>query len=90
MKLFYCYLIIINIITFISYGVDKLKAKMKSRRIKEATLLSMSIFGGAFLGFFAMILFNHKVKVNRFIIVNLVSIAIYIFIIYYFGEYVWN
>lgn len=90
MKLFYWYLIIINIITFLSYGLDKLKAKMKRHRIKETTLLSMSIFGGAFMGFLAMIIFNHKTKVNRFIIVNLVSILIYIFIIYYFGEYVWN
>lgn len=90
MKLFYWYLIIINIITFLSYGLDKLKAKIKCHRIKETTLLSMSIFGGAFMGFLAMIIFNHKTKVNRFIIVNLVSILIYIFIIYYFGEYVWN
>lgn len=90
MKLFYWYLIIINVITFFSYGFDKLKAKMKYHRIKETTLLSMSIFGGAFMGFLAMILFNHKTKVNRFIIVNLVSILIYIFIIYYFGEYVWS
>lgn len=90
MKLFYLYLTIINIITFFAYAIDKLKAKMKSRRIKEVTLLSMSIIGGAFLGFVSMIIFNHKVKVNRFIVVNLISIFIYIFIIYYFGEYVWN
>ena len=37
--LFY-YLIVINVVTFTVYGIDKLKAKQGSWRISEATLLT--------------------------------------------------
>lgn len=40
------YLAIINIITFIVYGIDKLKAKKGEWRIQEATLLLLAIIGG--------------------------------------------
>lgn len=90
MKYFIGYLIIISIITFIIYGFDKLMAKMKKSRIRETTLLTLSIIGGAFGGFLAMLLFSHKTRVNRFIIVNLFMIVLYIFLVYYFKEFVWN
>ena len=90
MKYFIGYLIIISIITFIVYGFDKLMAKMNKSRIRETTLLTLSIIGGSFGGFLAMLLFNHKTKVNRFIIVNLLMIVLYIFLVYYFKEFVWN
>lgn len=90
MKYFIGYLIIISIITFIVYGFDKLMAKMNKSRIRETTLLTLSIIGGSFGGFLAMLIFNHKTKVNRFIIVNLLMIVLYIFLVYYFKEFVWN
>ena len=45
----YCfyYLVLINVITFIAYGIDKLKAKKGKWRIPEATLLLLAIVGGA-------------------------------------------
>ena len=45
----YClyYLLFINIITFMMYGIDKLKAKKGKWRISEATLLMMAIVGGS-------------------------------------------
>ena len=33
------YLMVINIVTFLVYGIDKIKAKQGSWRISEATLL---------------------------------------------------
>ena len=65
------YLIVISIITFIIYSYDKLMAKLRKRRVREVTLLTLSILGGAFGGFLAMLVFNHKTRVNRFIIINL-------------------
>ena len=45
----YCfyYLVLINVITFIAYGIDKLKAKKGKWRIPEATLLLLAIVGGS-------------------------------------------
>ena len=41
------YLIIINFVTFIVYGIDKVKAKQGSWRISEATLLILAVIGGS-------------------------------------------
>jgi uncharacterized membrane protein YsdA (DUF1294 family) len=90
MRIYINYLILINLIAFFVYAYDKLMAKMKKSRVRETTLLSLSIFGGALGGFISMILFNHKTKVKRFIIINILMILLYVGIYYYFGEYVWN
>ena len=37
----------INVITFMVYGIDKLKAKKGKWRIPEATLLLLAIVGGS-------------------------------------------
>ena len=41
------YLASINAITFIVYGIDKLKAKKGKWRIPESTLLLLAIVGGS-------------------------------------------
>ena len=38
------FLIVINVVTFLVYGIDKWKAKQGSWRISEATLLIYLIF----------------------------------------------
>ena len=40
-------LLAINVITFILYGIDKLKAKKGKWRIPEATLLLLAVMGGS-------------------------------------------
>lgn len=40
------YLLAINAVTFILYGIDKYKAKKNQWRISEATLLTMAAIGG--------------------------------------------
>lgn len=47
MKHILYYLVLINVITFLIYGIDKLKAKKGKWRIPEATLLLLSILGGS-------------------------------------------
>ena len=73
------YLVLLSIITFIAYGVDKSKAKQGKYRTKEKTLLLLSFFGGAFGGFPAMLIFRHKTKGEHwyFTAVNLLGIAIH-------------
>ena len=73
------YLILLSLITFILYGVDKRKAINGSWRIKEATLLLSSFLGGAFGGYPAMLIFRHKTKGEHwyFTFVNIVGIIIH-------------
>ena len=54
------YLVIINVITFIVYGLDKWKAKKAKWRIRESTLLGMAAVGGSIGALFAMKILRHK------------------------------
>ncbi len=68
MKILEVYLIIINIFTFLLYGVDKWKAKRNAWRISEKTLLLMTFAGGSFGAFCGMFFFRHKTKHLKFLI----------------------
>ena len=74
------YLVLLSLITFIAYGVDKKKAIKGKYRTKEKTLLSLSFFGGAFGGYPAMLVFRHKTKGEHwyFTAVNWLGLAIHI------------
>ncbi len=61
-----CYLLIINIITFILYGIDKFNAVRGIWRIREIVLLTFSFMGGSLGGFLAMKIFRHKTKNRKF------------------------
>ena len=67
-KLLILYLILINLLGFVLYGVDKAKSKGKSRRIPERTLLWVARLGGGLGCWLGMMLFRHKTKHTRFMI----------------------
>ena len=60
------YLIIINILTFFVYGIDKWKAKHSSYRISEATLLILAIIGGSIGALLGMRVWHHKTMHKKF------------------------
>ena len=74
------YLVLLSLITFIAYGVDKKKAIKGKYRTKEKTLLSLSFLGGAFGGYPAMLIFRHKTKGEHwyFTAVNWLGLALHI------------
>ena len=74
------WLVLLSIIAFIAYGVDKSKARKGKWRTKEKTLLLLSFLGGAFGGFPAMLIFRHKTKGEHwyFTVVNILGLAIHI------------
>ena len=74
------YLVLLSIITFIAYGVDKKKAIKGKYRTKEKTLLLLSFLGGAFGGYPAMLVFRHKTKGEHwyFTAVNLLGLVVHI------------
>lgn len=61
----YKYITVINIITFIIYGIDKYQAIKQKERISEFSLLLLSSISsyGAALG---MAIFHHKTKKIKF------------------------
>jgi uncharacterized membrane protein YsdA (DUF1294 family) len=64
--IFPLYLIAINVITFVVYGIDKIKAKEHWWRISEATLLLLAAFGGSLGAWAGMYVFHHKTKHKKF------------------------
>ncbi len=62
------YIIIITLLTFTCFGVDKYKARNHKWRIKEATLIGMCVLGGSLGGLAGMYIFHHKTKKPLFFI----------------------
>ena len=60
------YLIAINIVTFLVYGIDKWKAKQGSWRISEATLLILAVIGGSIGALRGMKVWRHKTQHKKF------------------------
>ncbi len=56
------YLIVINLVTFIVFGVDKSKARKHGWRIPEKTLFLLSIIGGSVGAIIGMHTFRHKTR----------------------------
>ena len=61
-----CFLLAINIATFLLYGIDKYKAKKSKWRISEATLLTMAAIGGSIGAWAGMRLWHHKTMHKKF------------------------
>lgn len=58
--------ILVNLLTFVLYGVDKLRAKQANRRIPERTLLLLPYLGGSVGALLGMWIFRHKTKHLKF------------------------
>lgn len=75
------YLVGINIITFMIYGIDKYNAIHKKYRVSEYSLFSLSFFGGAIGAILGMRCFHHKTRKLLFWIVNILSLIGWIYIL---------
>lgn len=62
------YALLVNILAYAMYALDKKYAKRRQWRIPEATLLSIVLFGGSIGAFLAMKLLRHKTKHKKFTI----------------------
>jgi uncharacterized membrane protein YsdA (DUF1294 family) len=60
------YLIAVNTLTFVAYGIDKWKAKQGSWRISEATLLTLAVIGGSIGALLGMKIWHHKTMHKKF------------------------
>ena len=59
------YLIVINVVSFLVYGIDKWKAKQGSWRISEATLLILAVIGGSIGAMLGMKVWHHKTDAQK-------------------------
>ena len=75
------YLIIMNTITFITYGMDKYKSIKHKYRISEATLIILASLGGPLGAFFGMITFHHKTRKKKFVILIPLLLILWIWIL---------
>ena len=62
------YLVIINIIGFLSMWIDKVKAKKGSWRISEKNLFIVAMLGGSIGSMLGMKTVRHKTKHKKFVI----------------------
>ena len=81
------YLVIINIVTFLVYGIDKWKARKTMWRIREASLLMLAVLGGSIGAWLGMKVWHHKTQHKKFrygipaiIIIQLVIIGFFLYL----------
>lgn len=60
------YLVLVNAVTFLVYGIDKLKAKKGKWRIPESTLLLLAAIGGSLGAWLGMKVWHHKTMHKKF------------------------
>ncbi len=77
-------LIVINVISFVTYGIDKYRAIHKKWRIKESILLGLAFVGGPLGAFLGMEIFRHKTKHHKFMICIPLSLIVWCAGIVYF------
>jgi uncharacterized membrane protein YsdA (DUF1294 family) len=78
-------LIIINVVVLAVFGIDKLQSKRGGGRISELKLLLIAFFGpfGAYAG---MLLFRHKTRKVKFLLVPFFLVT-QVFLLFYFHVY---
>lgn len=77
------YLLGINTVTFVLFGIDKLKSQKGWWRIPEKTLLMLAVIGGSMGALCGMRLFHHKTKHKKFYLGVPILLAIQIALICY-------
>lgn len=79
-------LLLVNVVTFLIYGIDKYKAKKGKWRISEATLLLMAVFGGSIGAWLGMKAFHHKTMHKKFYIgvptIVILQLALAVWLVY--------
>ena len=78
------YLVVINVVTFFTYGLDKWKDKRSRWRIREAALLTLAVLGGSIGAWLGMKVWHHKTQHKKFKVGIPIIIIVQAIIIWYF------
>lgn len=77
MRILMYYLIAINVITWIIYGLDKWKARKGKQRIPERTLLLLTAAGGSVGAIAGILMFRHKTRKAKFVVAVPVMLVVH-------------
>ena len=78
------YLVVINVVAFAIYGLDKKRAIHDEWRIPEATLLALAAVGGSVGALFGMQTFHHKTRKPKFKYGVPAMLLVHLGLFYYF------
>lgn len=90
MKILIIYIIVINIVSFITMFIDKRLAIAHKRRVSEKTLFTLAFLLGSFGIYASMFTFRHKTKHKSFLVGIPLIFLVNIATIYYFIVFVIN
>ena len=77
------YLAVVNILTIIVFGVDKMNAKSNRQRVRIVTLLGLAFIGGSVGALIGMYGFHHKTKKAYFTVGVPLILLIQIVVLFY-------
>lgn len=81
-------ILVLNVVAFCLYGIDKAKAARGRWRIPETTLFVIAIIGGAVGALMAMSLFHHKTQKKAFrYVIPVVAILHVLLVAYLVAEW---
>ena len=75
---------VMNVLAFIMYKIDKVKAMNNNYRIPESVLLFFGFFGGSLGALLSMQIFRHKTKHFYFYIINGLGLIAQLVLLYFF------
>lgn len=80
------YLIIVNVLGLVLFGIDKWKAQHAQWRISEPTLLTVAAIGGSIGSWIGMKMWHHKTQHKKFKygipLIMMVQFALLLFALY--------
>lgn len=82
-KIIGCYIVVINIISFLIYGADKRRARLNRWRISEVTLLGLAVIGGSAGALLGMYTFHHKTRKMKFVIMVPLILVVQLILVYF-------
>jgi uncharacterized membrane protein YsdA (DUF1294 family) len=82
-QLYWIWLAVASVITFLLYGFDKARSKNGGWRVPEIVLHGLALVGGFPGGWAGRSVFRHKTKKGIFVFVLVVSTAIHLGLAYW-------
>lgn len=86
----YYYLLAVNILAFVLFGIDKQKARRNLWRIPEKTLLLSALIGGSAGAILGMQFFHHKTRKPKFAVGVPVILVVEIVVVWFIQTMVNN
>ena len=81
------YYVVVNLVAFIMYGIDKNRAIKKEWRISEKSQILVSLAGGAFGALLGMHVIRHKTRHIKFQLIIPLTVIVHFVVIYFLIKY---